>query len=120
MVFNAFHGTTNPNLIFSFEYNRVAYFTDDYLIASTFAYAEDCGGLLPGEKARIIQVEITINNPLIINEDDWEETADVTNINKQQITNEGYDGIICKNSCRITYYVVFENKQVNIINRISL
>ena len=117
MNYQVLHGTPNPDIIFSFENNRVAFFTDNRETAERFAEAKDSGGLFEGEKATIIHAEITIYDPLFLNEDDWERLADSTVIDKKTIMADGYDGVICKNDYGVTYYVIFNESQIKIINK---
>lgn len=117
MNYTVLHGTTDPDLIFSFENNRAAYFTDFMSVAKYFATMEDFGGLLPGEVATIVHAKIQINNPLIIGDDEWEEVGDICYLDKSSIIKQGFDGIISKNSSNCTYYVAFHKHQVSILKR---
>jgi hypothetical protein len=119
MKYRVFHGTTSPNVNFTFndQPNSVSYFTDIKDVAAYFARMEDHGGLLPGEVATIIHAEIILNNPLVIHEDIWEDVADSCYINKNVHIENGHDGILCKNSSDCTCYVIFNESQLSIIER---
>lgn len=117
MTYNVLHGSTYSDTEFDFDGNKVAYFSDSRKLAEYFALREDEGGLLDGENATIIYADITLNNPLIVSEEDWEEVGDICNINEDGLIQQGYDGIVCTNESNVTYYVVFYPHQVKITKR---
>ncbi|WP_320888916.1 hypothetical protein [Bacteroides sp.] len=121
-TYTVFHGTPKPHITFKFlkRGRHAAYFTDDRDVAEGFAFMIDAGGLMDGEKATLLEAEITFSNPLAIPESQWEEIGDSCSIDQKKIMEQGYDGIICTNSVGCTYFVVFSYSQIRIINKTYL
>lgn len=104
--FNLFHGTRTKDFNPSFEGHKVLYLTDSLDMAYRFATANDCGGLTKEESAHIFEVGIKCNSPRIVNEDEWEEIADICNIDKEGLIRDGFDCVMCTNSSNCTYVAV--------------
>lgn len=117
-----YHGTTDPDTNFQYIDNSdyVAYFSDSENLAEYFARKDDVGGLQEDETATVITVKLSLKNPLIVSEDDWEEVGDICYIEKANLIERGFDGIICTNSSNCTYAVAFSTEQIEIISKTYL
>lgn len=118
--FFAYHGTPNSNVRLITAGDRVAYFTDNRNVASEFAFCVGRGGLLSGESATLLHAKIILQRPLVLCDNEWEDIADATNIDKQKLLSQGYDGIVCMNVLEPTYIVAFHEHQFEIIKREKL
>ncbi len=116
MKFIAYHGSQHK----SFKYdNRALYFTTSKKQAESYAKREWDEGLIEGEVPVVYTAEVTINNPIVINDSDQFFDFCDSNMNewyKDEIIEQGYDSVLFESDDGTKLVCVFNESQFKIID----